>query len=247
MRARVLLVAMIGIGLFACLSFAQKAEADGKVKLKVGYFDFDPFYYTNEKGMPEGSIIDLVKEVFSKAGYDYEIIALPAGRLYPSLADGSIDVWPGIKGVGVHKGTTLVTDYVLTYIELRSYNLKGNPPIKAKEDLAGKTVIIPRGYNFGGLITYLKDPMNRIQLAETNTHEAAFRMLEMKRGDYLLDYSGPATKVLKTLKTNKFSYSVMSSIPVYFIISQKTPGAEKIKRQLDKAFLKQHKGKPLTR
>ena len=245
MRTRILLVVMIGIGVFACSSFAQKIEAKEKVNLKVGYFEFAPFYYTNEKGVPEGTIIDLVKEVFSEAGYDYEIIALPAVRLYPGLADGTVDVWPGIKGVLVHKETTLTTNYVLTYIELRSYNLSGNTPIKVKEDLAGKTVIIPKGYNFGGLITYLRDPKNRIQLEETTTHEAAFQMLALKRGDYLLDYSGPARKALKILKIDKFSYSVMSSIPAYFIISKKTQGAEEIKKRLDKTFLKLHKGKPL--
>lgn len=172
------------IALMLIFGFNEKVFA--AKKLVVGYLQFPPIEY-NENGQHKGFCLDIVKRVFEEEGVDYSFKYLPPKRLYKNLAEGKTDVWPGIKGVPIHKNTTVACDFLLGTIFVQVYSVGNKKAIKSIKGLNNKFVLLIRGYSYGGLIRDIKDPKNNIKYHETDSHESAFKMLKAKRADYLLE------------------------------------------------------------
>ncbi|MBF0259446.1 MAG: hypothetical protein HQK62_11505 [Desulfamplus sp.] len=83
----------------------------------------------------------------------------------------------------------------------------------------------------------MEDPANNIELDVTDGHELAFKKLQGKRADYLLDYSAPAEKTLKSITIPGIQSHSISLLDVFLIISKKTPDAENLLKKLEQAFI----------
>jgi polar amino acid transport system substrate-binding protein len=132
--------------------------------IKAAYVELPPYTYTDAAGSPQGSLIDLLAKVSADAGYSYTAESAPARRLFQGVADGQYDMFIGIKTAEVFQGTTVASQSVIARIELNAWGIGAAPAIKAKEDLAGKQVIVLTGYSYGGWRAYLDDPVNGVQL-----------------------------------------------------------------------------------
>lgn len=168
--------------------------------LKMGYIEFPPVFSTNSHGKPEGILIDLAAKVIPEAGYEWEAFPYPVKRMSDYIAKGKLDLWIGLKTIPDFEGTTFKGDSEVLKITLKAYRTKNIPDIKKQGDLNGKSIIIIRGYSYGGWINYIKDVKNNIDFIETNNHKSAFRMLKAGRSDYVLDYQQPAEKSFKKFK-----------------------------------------------
>ncbi|MBF0231683.1 MAG: transporter substrate-binding domain-containing protein, partial [Desulfamplus sp.] len=125
----------------------------------------------------------------------------------------------------------------ITQIDLKIYTRQETPLLKTKEELKGKKILTIRGYSYGGFIKYLEDPTNNIELDVTDGHELAFKKLQGKRADYLLDYSAPAEKTLKSVTIPGIQNHSISLLDVFLIISKKTPDAGNLSKKLEQAFI----------
>ncbi len=119
---------------------------------------------------------------------------------------------------------------------MRSYSIGKKSLIKTKKDLNNKSITILRGYGYGGWVNYIKDPLNKIKYEEANTHQSAFKMLQLGRTDYLLDYKHPATKVLEDMKIPELQHYDISILDCHFIVSKKSPNAVKFLKDIEKAY-----------
>ncbi|MCB9480781.1 MAG: transporter substrate-binding domain-containing protein [Desulfobacteraceae bacterium] len=206
--------------------------------LKVGYIEFPPVFSTNSDGKPEGILIDLAGKVLPEAGYEWEAFSYPVKRMSDYIAKGKLDLWIGLKTIPDFEGTTFKGDSEVLKITLKAYRTKNIPDIKKQEDLNSKSIIIIRGYSYGGWINYIKDVKNSIDFIETNDHKSAFRMLKAGRADYVLDYQNPAEKALKNLDIENLKENTISSFGAYFVVSKQTPDAENVLKNLEKAYKK---------
>src|SRR3954452_2553540 len=118
--------------------------------IKAAYVELPPYTFTDASGSPQGSLIDLLAKVSADAGYSYTAESAPARRLFQGVADGQYDMFIGIKTAEVFQGTTVASQSVIARIELNAWGIAAAPAIKAKEDLAGKQVIVLTGYSYGG-------------------------------------------------------------------------------------------------
>lgn len=231
---------LIGV-LFWILCFSNHPAAS-PAKVEFGMFDMPPFYNV-KNGAPTGGICyDIMTKMLEKAKIPYVAQVYPAPRLYANLISGKTDVFIGIKNVPAYKDKVLYGETPVSNAELGVYSLRA-PPVKTKMDLIGKSVIVVRGYGYGGLIDFLKDPANKIHLFETTTHLSALKMLEGKRGDYLLDYTATINDILKDNPNPKITLSILSNIPLYLIVSKATPNGGQLLEKLMAAF----EGKGLKR
>ena len=134
------------------------------------------------------------------------------------------------------KDKVIYSDKILT-VQVNVYYIGETTPVKVLEDLKEQRVIGLRGYSYGNrIITFLEDPANKVIYFLCNTHESGFRMLQLGRADYFLDYKAPSDIVLKTLEIDNIHSATLETIDVYFNISKNTPDCLKLKERLDKAF-----------
>lgn len=204
--------------------------------LKLGYIEFVPVFSTNAKGQPEGLLIDLAAQVIPKAGYTWEAYSYPVKRMSEYVANGKLDLWIGLKTIPDFEDTTYKGKSELLKITLQAFRIKPLPDIKHKEDLKYQSVIILRGFSYGGWINFIKDPKNNVNYIETHDHKAALNMLKAKRADYLLDYQNPVKKALEQMPLDNLKSNTISSFGAYFVVSKKTPNACEVLQNLEQAY-----------
>ncbi len=224
--------------LLAFLSFFIVISANGETKkLKLGYIEFPPFTYTDSVKKPNGILLNWASQIFSKAGYTPETHSLPVLRLIGNLVDGKIDIWMGLKSLPQFQGTTFQGNVKVFEVTFRAYTLKGTKEILKKEDLKGTSVIILKGYSYGGgWVDYIKNPANNIRSYQTNKHTSALKMLMGGRGEYLLDYKAPCEAAQKIVKIKNLNYTNIKTLPIYFIVSKKLPTGNNVLKNVEGAF-----------
>ena len=237
----------ISPGLFLALSalffiggLPTPAHAETPQTIQMGYIEFTPVFYTDANGIPQGLLIDLARKVVPVAGYELEFRPLPAKRMINGLIKGEIDLWAGLKTQEGFENNTYAGDSILLQICLNAYTLGEDPLISKKEDLDHKMIIGLRGFSYGGWLTYLKDPANKIDFIEVDSHESALKVLErnIKAGTpcYLLDYEQPLNKALQTFPVVNLRKNQINCLDAYFVVSKKTPNARIVLDRLEKAY-----------
>ncbi|MBF0203167.1 MAG: transporter substrate-binding domain-containing protein, partial [Desulfamplus sp.] len=187
--------------LSANLTFSQESESGTQTpvtqEIKVGGFNFEPFYVVEDGKEPSGLLVDYIKAALTKSNMSsYSVEGYPPKRLYMYLAEGDVDLCLGVKGVPALEGNVIYSNEKITDIDLRLYYRQETMVLKSKEELRGKRILTIRGYSYGGFIKYLANPENNIVMDVTNGHELAFKKLQAKRADYVLDYSFPSDETL---------------------------------------------------
>jgi len=61
-------------------------------------------------------------------------------------------------------------------------------------------------------------------------------MLEKGKADYLLEYKRPAEAYLTGHRIQNLRFRAFTLIDLYFVISKKTPGAERVLLCMEKAY-----------
>ncbi|GAB6098015.1 transporter substrate-binding domain-containing protein [Desulfatiferula olefinivorans] len=206
--------------------------------LRLGYIEFPPFTYTDGHDTPAGIFIDLANHIFPDAGLSFTAESYPVRRLAEYIGSGDLDVWMGLKTLPEFEGKAFIGKTPIAALVLRAYTRGKKPPIRVKEDLIGKSIIVMRGYSYGGWITYIEDPANQINHIKANKHEAAFNMLRANRADYLLDYKEPSDMALQSVSIPDLSFNQISALPCYIVISRSTPDGQNILDRLEASYHK---------
>lgn len=208
--------------------------------LRIGYVEFPPMTYTDQNGEPAGLLMESAIKTIEKAGFDWEAVSLPANRIGSLMATGQIHVWLGLDTLPQFKGNTHVGAAVVEKLTLRAYTIGQKPPIHSLQDLNGKTLLILRGYSYGGWTSYIKNPANDIRYLEFNTHEKAFERLKIlseRINDlYLLNYKHPSDIVLQKLVLPNIQFNQISSFDMHFVVTKKMVEAEAILERIETAF-----------
>jgi polar amino acid transport system substrate-binding protein len=218
-------------------SLAQDAQPSLAPLVKVGYYEFPPYTYTDAEGRPRGATLVLMQRLLEKAGYRGEFRGLPGARLYAGLRDGSVHLWPGATGKEELRAHVLESRSVLGEIDLALYRRPDMPPPKLPEDLAGRGVIVISGYTYWKPYSdWLQDPTLKVQVHRTSSHGAALEMLQRHRGDFLLDYPVPVEQARRRLGIDAVPHQILQRLTAKMIISNKAPNAEVLRDALDRAY-----------
>ncbi|MCP4159554.1 MAG: transporter substrate-binding domain-containing protein [Deltaproteobacteria bacterium] len=202
---------------------------------RVGILHFPPYFIYEEDKELSGTLLKLMKKVLNRTGIEYSVQGFPPSRLYNNLKVGNVDIWLGIKGVKAYDKEVLYSKASPAAIDLRIFT-RGDVIIPSKKkSLNGKGIIVIRGYSYGGLIDYLKNPINEIKIYPTNNHIQAIRMLKAKRANYLLDYRRPANWTGKALSSDLTDKS-LKKINLYFIVSKKSKDHVKLMNMIETAY-----------
>lgn len=210
-------------------------------KLRLGYIEFPPYTYTNSSGKPEGILIDLAEKVFPEAGYEWTALSYPVKRMAEYLGSGDIDIWMGLKTLPSFIEKTYTGTEIIADLQLNAYTIGDKPSITKKEDLVGKSVIILRGYSYGGWVNFITDKRNFVSYIKANKHLSGLKMLKANRATYLLDYKEPVELAMDQIEISNLQNNKISSFPCYFIVTKQLPDGAEIVKKLETVFLEKKK------
>lgn len=220
---------------FGLATGIQSVQACSEPPLRVALFNFPPFYELGADEIPRGTLVELLDRVVAEAGcgwthrhYD------TAAQLLESLVSGDADLALVIRHPLLEKRATFGTRPVAR-LRLKTYNLAGVPAVSTLTELRGRRLIVIRGYGYGGLINKLLDPESGITLVVVKNHQEAFEQLLAGRGDYLLDYQGPAAQTLEKVAIPVES-TLLVSKDVYFVLSPQLSNPEALLHKLESAL-----------
>jgi len=184
------------------------------------------------RGEPVNPLLELATTLLGRAGLSWHGRAYPAARMFERLREGSEQVSMLVASPAL-AACCLLSRKPVAAVELRVYRKAGTPPVHRREDLTGKTVITIRGYSYGGLLDFIEAPGNRVVHSATARHDSAFAMLAAGRGDYLVEYPGPAAEVLADHPVAGLAFDVLSRLDVHLVLSRRYPDAPAVMERLE--------------
>lgn len=221
--------------LFASFVFSFSIIAAERIK--YAYIEFPPITYTDQNGKPAGSLINIASRIFEKANLPWTAHAFPTSRMVKYLVEGEIDVWIGVTTLPELQDTTLVGNSTPMVLKFNAYSVDQQYRVKSPQDLVGKSVIIIRGYSYGGWINFIKDKNNNISYIEVNSHETALNALERKRAKIMLAYQSPMDAALENMPIENLQFTNILNLDCRIIVSKKAKNAEKLLQDLEAAFV----------
>lgn len=188
----------------------------------------------NERGEPDNPLLSVAAALFAKLGIPWQGKSYPAARMFKYLQDGTAQFSMLVKAPSL-QDCCLWSRKPIVSAEIRVYRPGDSAAIKSREDLAGKSVILIRGYSYAGLRDFIADEKNRVSSVDSTTHVAAFRMLAGGRADYLIDYAGPAAEVLAAEPIARIQSDLLTSQDVHLVLSKTYPDAANVMARLEAA------------
>lgn len=222
--------------LIICFSVMCSYGQEGDFTVKVGFFDFPGVTYVNKDGKPDGLVNDITIKTLENAGLKYTLEKYPTVRFFEYLSTGNMHVFNGLSSIPSVKASCISSTIPLFPLEMRIYYLNGHHPVAVKEDLAGHSVILIRGFTYRDWGAWIRDKKNNVVYFETDSHAAAFEMLQRGRAEYLLNYKYIDAEVLSSIKIPGLVIKPLLRVYCYFNVSKKTPNAEEILRKLEKSY-----------
>ncbi len=227
-----ILFVLLSLWFHSSLSYGEGSEHI----LKVGYFDFPGLTYTDENGRAVGFVNEITIKTLENTDLKYEIHRYPAARFYEYLSNGKIAIFNGLSSIPSVSTSCVSSKIPLFPLEMRAYHLRESPPIADKEDLVGHSVILVRGFTYKDWGAWIRDDENKIEYYETDSHEAAFEMLQKGRGEYLLNYKYIDENVLNNIKIPGLVIDPLFRWYCYFNVSKETPHKNNLLKKLEHSY-----------
>ncbi|WP_160295515.1 substrate-binding periplasmic protein [Paramagnetospirillum magnetotacticum] len=234
MRSSVLILLFLAAvttrGAFAA---AETSDSVGPAVIVAAFNDAPPMAYTTAKGRLDGALYRVSRSLFAAAGIPWKGASYPAPRLVKGLQDGSFNFSMLVRMPFLDECCLVSSEPVIVQ-EPRVYFLGGTAPVARKEDLAGHSLIVVNGYTYAGMISYFRDPANRVELEVAENLDSAFRMLAAGRAEYLLSYEANARDSLSYRPIATLDSRVIGRTPVYLVLSKTYPDAAATMARLEK-------------
>ena len=220
-----------------CYGFAQvekgRGAGTGRARIEYGYPDQSIFVAAvNDAGHAETPMKRVAEALMTRAGVPWHAVPYPARRLFDNLNKGITDFSILVRASSL-KDSCIFSRKPIYSTSLNIYYLGEKPPIRSREDLAGKSLFTIRGYSYAGLRQFIRDPANRVMNEIAGTHKAAFAMLKNDRADYLMDYASAADDILSENPMPGIRSTSIDQLDIFLVLSKSYPDAEEFMAELE--------------
>lgn len=195
-------------------------------QLTVGFSEFRPYNYLNDQGEASGSAVDLVRVILATSGYRFSAKVYPAKRNISNMLRGEYDLLMcmGRAQYDLLGDQVDYSDVALGSMTLQAYHLNSRPIIKHKEALLGQGLVLRRGFNYGGLIQWIKQSENQFTTQLVNNTEQGLRLILAGRQDYFLDYKAAMDIALSHQQLPQLRSSKLSTADYFLVFSKRHRG-----------------------
>ena len=204
--------------------------------VRVGIFDFPPFYSKRVEEPAKGLLVDLAKNEIAEINRISEFNIMSTPTLIKSLVNGDVDVGMLIKHPAL-LDTALYSKKPISNIELVAFRGMNTPKLKSYNNLSGQKVLVLAGYGYGGILAKMKKLDIKPIFVEASDIESGLDMLLSGRADYFLSYLKPSREIAKRKgylsRDNWLVSDEISKFDVYWIVSKMIDGAEELMERLE--------------
>ncbi|RDE24362.1 hypothetical protein DV711_01885 [Motiliproteus coralliicola] len=212
-------------------------------QLRVGLFNMPPYYSQSSSGKPEGILIDILDEALADIGYQWQPHFMEVPEALKEVVSGNIDVLMIIRHPLV-EGRVVYGQKPIMTMSLLAYHQRQTADVASLKDLRGKRVALLRGYGYGGLLSQLLAPSSALKIHIAEDHKDAFKLLESKQVDYVLDYLEPGKQIITEMGLQGIESNLLQKKEVYLVLSSKVADGKKLVSKLEKTmsetYLKLH-------
>ncbi|HLO77286.1 MAG TPA: amino acid ABC transporter [Magnetospirillum sp.] len=215
----------VAVAAWAVVAWAGPARAEPP---PIEYAYPDQSVWTtvlDAQGLPANPLIKAADAIFTRAGLKWGAHPYPAARMFETLRNGTANFSMLVKSPALDQ-CCLVGRNPIASTELQVLRSPGKPTIRQRQDFRGKSVILLRGYSYGGLLAELSAPDSGVTVYSAVNRQAAFVMLEHGRADYLLDYAGPIAEILAGRPDLDLRRDTLDRLEVFLVLSRAYPDAE---------------------
>jgi polar amino acid transport system substrate-binding protein len=227
--------------LFGCLiaitGALQAKEFSLQDPLRWGYYDFEPYIYTDQNGKPAGEMATVLKGLMNDLDIPFRALPYPNRRFIKLLENQQLDFTFAVKSSFTQPEKVIFSRFPVAIIELRVYWLKGKTAdITQVQDLVRKPLLTLAGFAYGGLIN--RPPFNEVRSTTVENHERALRALILGRASYLLDYRLPVEQVLLNTDGVSLNFLPVHKTPVFMALSTEVVNATELMSSLESSYQK---------
>lgn len=216
------------------LPHSAKQTKRSTVEIEYGYPDQSIFVATtNYRDKPDSPMLYLAEAIMKRAGLSWHARSYPTKRLFHNLKNGITNFSILVRASSLLECCIFSQNPVYS-TDLNIYYIDGKPPVKSKEDLIGNRVITIRGYSYASLLKFISEPGNKIVNVVAGTHRAAFKMLNVNRGDYLIDYASAANDILSESPIQELKSVPIGQLDIFLVLSKAIPNAEELMIELER-------------
>ncbi len=215
------------------MAWTNYAFADKPV-LTFGYIEFAPFYSTYPDGQGRGPFIDMARELGAAIGHDIKPVSLPPKRAVKLVGSGEVDFWFGLATNALYNDNVYISKEPIDRLELRAYSIKPMGSFNGRDDLVGKSIVIVRGYTYGGLRDFINDEKNEIYAVQVSNIVQALKVLDIRELDYVLGYTRPMSKALQEYPLPEINSRILSSLDIHMTLHKNINNSKKLMEGLEK-------------
>ncbi|NVJ92799.1 MAG: transporter substrate-binding domain-containing protein [Methylocystaceae bacterium] len=200
--------------------------------IRIGIFDFPPFFSKNAQGKAYGTLVDLANRRFAEIGRDYVYQIFSPPVMIERVINGDVDVIMTIKHPAL-EGKVLYSKHPIGQLTMVAYHDNKLPTITDISDFAGKKVIVINGYGYGGYLDKLKALKPAVQFVNAHDIRSGLEMLMVARGEYFLSYLKPSQgTAYRSKQPSWLTSDLLSSYDGFWVVSKKAPHAEALLKEL---------------
>ena len=202
-------------------------------EIEYGYPEQSIFVATtNAKGEADSPMTHVAAALMKRVGIPWHAAPYPAARLFANLQNGTTSFSILVKATSLDK-CCIFSRQPIYSTDLNVYYLADKPPVRNRDELAGKNIIVIRGYSYAGLLKFITDPASHIAAEVAGTHKAAFEMLVAGRADYVVDYASAAGVILAASPIANLRSNQIDRLDIHLVLSKTYPDAGKLMGKLE--------------
>lgn len=222
-------IAVLLLSILLCISPLSKSE-----ELRLGSPYFPPYVYFDIDGELTGLWMTQLAPALEEAGITYNAIHIPIRRFYVSAATGKIDLFAMPRGrAGMEN--VLFSEKPFSHFDLRAFWLDDANAISSLSELAGRKVVLIKGYSYGGKLEAEISAEQRSQFVVANDQKIALKMLVDKEVDFVLGYWAIMAFLQKNSPDLQINNIKIAELPIYLAMHENAENAEQLMQKFNDA------------
>lgn len=213
-KSFILVIILAFLMVFVFFNISVSKREDNKRTLKIGFYDYYPYFYINKEGKVSGYYNDLVKSLSEKLNFNFEYVNCGISESLKELENREIDL---VFGINKTPEREELYEFTSNRIDEERYVIYTNKNIKYGnlEALKGMKMGYIEGDTTNQLILkYLKSKNINVELVNISSYKAAESLLIENKVDFIV---GNSESNIKSMDKNIRSIFEFSSGSTYIV------------------------------
>jgi hypothetical protein len=203
-------------------------------RLRMVFFPFPPFNYTDATGEVRGDLVDLFRRMTAHLGIEADIREYPVARARSLVIAGEADVLLTNNSAPELRGHILSSPQPIDQLVTQAFTLTPGLSLTSQQDLRGRSVILQQRFSYGQLRQFVETPANGVTVVGDPPDSASgLRMLLARRAEFFVQYQTKFKEATDEVRPTVPIYAhTLSVLPIHINVSRRIAHAEFVLERL---------------